>query len=97
MSRMTWKKRPRETGLRSVGCGPYRASVLHDGKREYATVSPIGGNWQRPFAGWMWSCGSNEEIGVAHFNSYPTLWDNEKDAKAHARAYIEKCIKENGK
>jgi hypothetical protein len=84
--KLRWKKEPRETGLRSVGAGPYRSSWLHDGETKFACVSPDGGNWMQPLAGWYWVAGWDSDIPPKNTCAKPCA--TEAEAKAAAEAYV---------
>ena len=84
-TRLRWKKRPAETGLRAVGAGP-RGSVLHDGAREYASVNALGGGWRGPLRGWYWVCG--HEVSGEHVNTCDNPAPDEATAKAQAMEYV---------
>ena len=90
VGRLRWKKRPRETGLRAVGEGP-RGSVLHDGNREYAWVSPLGGGWQRPLIGWYFVCPQDSVGEFANTCNDPA--PNEATAKVQAMAFVKARMK----
>lgn len=83
--KLRWKKLPKETGLARVGAGP-RGSVLHDGKREYASVYALGGDWRGPLRGWYWVC-PTDAVGE-YRNTYKTPLSDESAAKAEALAFI---------
>jgi len=91
---LRWRKEPKETGLWAVGAGPYRSSGLwlDDEKECLANVSPDGGNWQKPFRGWYWSVSTNKEKGITRFNTYPKVYETEKEAKDAAKKYVLECM-----
>jgi hypothetical protein len=91
---LRWRKEPKETGLRAVGAGPYRSSSLWlDDESDYlATVSPDGGDWRKPFRGWYWVACTNQEKGIKLFNSYPRVYETEKEAKDAAKKYVLECM-----
>jgi hypothetical protein len=89
---LRWRKDPRETGLRAVGAGP-RGSGLYENKiKKFAHVSPLGGDWMRPLAGWYWVAGWDSD--VPHRNTYRTPCETEDEAKAEAFAYVQQHLKE---
>lgn len=89
MSRLRWKKRAHETGLRAMVAGP-RGSDLHDGTTKFASVSPLGGNWARPLQGWYWVAGWGS--GVPHMNTCHKPAATEAEAKQQAEAYVKKHL-----
>jgi hypothetical protein len=88
--KLRWKKEPRETGLRAVGANPNRASRLHDGTNEYASVYPSGGAWNTgPLRGWYWVAFG----GVPYNNTCNLpLYATEAEAKAAAMAYVKEHL-----
>jgi hypothetical protein len=82
MSKLRWKLQPRETGLRAVGARP-RGSVLHDGEKRFAVVSPTDG-------GWYWVAGWSS--GIPHKNTWATPVDTVEEAKAQAMAYVKEHL-----
>lgn len=87
--RLRWKKNPAETGLRAVGASP-RGSKLHDGEMEYASVSPLGGNWARKLGGWYWVC--TKDVVGEHVNTCNDPAPDEDTAKAQAMAYVKAVL-----
>ena len=85
MAKLRWKLQPAETGLRAVGAGP-RSSDLHDGEKQYAVVSPVGGGWRAPLTGWYWVAGWDS--GVPHMNTCDRPCKTVEEAKASAMAYV---------
>ena len=83
-TKLRWKKDSRETGLKSIGAGP-RGSKYHDGVKQYASVSAIGGGW-RPFEGWHWVAGWDSDI--PYYNSCRNPLATEEEAKKAAEAYV---------
>ena len=85
VGRLRWKKNPKETGLQRIGCGP-RGSRLHDGKKEYAWVSPLGGDWRGPLRGWYFVCPLDSVGEYANTCNDPA--PDEATAKAQALAFV---------
>lgn len=83
--KIRWKKQARETGLRSIGAPP-QGYVLHDGKTEYATISPNGGGWIRKQQGWYWVVPTHEHI--PYKNTWQSPCESVEDAKAQAKKYV---------
>ena len=79
MSRLRWKLNPRETGLRAV-CAGLRGSTLHDGEKQYATVSHLRNG------GWFWVAGWGS--GVPRMNTWKTPLPTAQEAKDAAMAYV---------
>lgn len=88
--RLRWKKNPQETGLRRIGCGP-RGSRLHDGKKEYARVLPLGGDWRGPVRGWYFVCSLNSVGEYANTCNEPA--PDEATAKAQAMEFVKSRLK----
>ena len=86
--KLRWKKEPSETGLRAVGQAP-RGYRYHDGEKQYATVSPLGGGW-RPMLGWYWVAGWSS--GVPHMNTCNNPVATPEEAKEQAEAYVTKFL-----
>lgn len=84
-AKLRWKMEERETGLRAVGAGP-RGFYFHDGDKVYARVSPLGGDWRRPLAGWYWVAGWDS--GVPHKNTCGSPCPTIEDAKKQAAEYV---------
>lgn len=91
--RLTWKREPRETGLRSVGAAP-RGSKLHDGENTYAVTYPNVGGWARPQKGWYWVAGWDSCVPTV--NTYRSPVETEDEAKKAAREYVSKWISKGG-
>lgn len=89
VGRLRWKKNPRETGLRSVMAWP-RGSALHDGKKTYARVSALGGDWRGPVRGWYFVC-STDMVGE-YANTCNEPAPDEATAKAQAMAFVKARI-----
>ena len=86
--RLRWKQQPKETGLAAVGAGP-RGHEYHDGETVYAIVSPDGGNWRLPLAGWYYYA----SVGDVRVNTYPRVWATAELAKAEAAAWVKALLK----
>lgn len=93
---LRWRKNPRETGLRAVGAGPRGSALYLDGNYDdwIASINADGGTWMGPFKGWYWVAPSNEKLGIQHYNSYPEIFETEKEAKDKAMAYVKNAMKE---
>lgn len=83
--KLTWKKEPKETGLRRITAGP-SGSKLHDGLKTYATVCALGGGMHCPVKGWYWVSGWSS--GIPHKNTCNEPVATEKDAKKAARDFV---------
>ena len=81
--RITFKQRPRETGLRSIGAGPRSSAIKVDGV-EVGSVSALGGDWRGPLRGWCYFVRFNGEIA----NSHGSPCETQDEAKAAAKAWI---------
>lgn len=90
VGRLRWKKRPCATGLQRIGAGP-RGSVLHDGEREYAWVSALGGDWRGPVRGWYFVAPQDSVGEFANTSSNPA--PDEATAKAQAMAFVKARLK----
>ena len=88
--RLRWKKVPKEPGLSRYIAGP-QESKLHDGTKEYAYVSAIGGGWRRtPVVSWYWVA-----FGVGEYkNTCNEPCAEEADAKAQAMAFVKARLAE---
>jgi len=87
--RLRWKLEPKETGLRTIGAGP-RGSVYHDGEKEYAWVSALGGGWHGPVRGWYWGAGWDSD--VPHYSSIGEPCPTAEEAKRQAEEYVAKHL-----
>ena len=88
-TQLRWKLNQKETGLRAVGAGP-RGYMYHDGKKIYASVSPLGGNWREPLRGWYWVAGWDS--GVPHKNTCKAPCETPEEAKKQAAEYVAKHL-----
>ena len=84
-SRMRWKKTPRETGLVSIGSVP-RGSIYHDGEKQFASVSPLGGGWRGHVRGWYFVAGWDSNLPYHNTCNAPAA--SEDEAKRQAEAYV---------
>jgi len=76
-----WRNEPSETGLRAIGQRP-RGLQLRENGSVLITVSPYGGGWRGPVAGWYW---------VAYgfdINTCNELASTKEEAKAQADAWF---------
>jgi hypothetical protein len=90
---LRWRKNPRETGLRAVGAGPQGHTLWLDDEDDYlASVNPSGGNWKKKFEGWFWTVPTNKDKGIPYHNTYPLLYETEKEAKDAAKKYVLECM-----
>lgn len=80
--RLRWKKRPKETGLRSIGAGP-RSSVYTDGTTEYASVHAHSFRHTGK-RGWYWT----SRAGEALINTCNVEGVDEATAKRHAQEHV---------
>ena len=93
--RLTWRKQPNETGLRSIGQGPRGAILKVDGEdvgRVYAYGRGITGD---PHRGWYWTARDN----AGHIPLRNTAGKPVKDleeAKAACKAYVLECLAKTG-
>lgn len=89
--RLRWKKDKAETGLARIGAAP-RGHTLHDGEKEYAHVSPLGGGW-RELRGWFWSCPTSAVGEYANTCNDPA--PDVETAKAQAMAFVKARLPPN--
>ena len=92
VGRLRWKKDPAETGLARVGAS-LRGHTLHDGEKEYAHVSPLGGGWRAPLRGWFWTCPTSAVGEYANTCNDPA--PDEATAKAQAMAFVKARLTPN--
>ncbi len=93
---LRWRKDPKPTGLSAIGAGLRGSSLYLDDEGDYlACISASGGNWQKSFQGWYWYAPSNDKKGIILFNSYPQLFETEKEAKDAAHKYIVEAMKKH--
>jgi len=86
--KITFKLRPRETGLRAVGAGPRASEIRLDG-RQIGSVSAVGGGWRGPIKGWMWVVYGGEPLPDSPFvNTSHRLVATADEAKRAAKAWI---------
>ena len=88
--RLRWKKQQALTGLMRIGAGP-RGSFYHDGEKEYASISALGGDWMRNFNGWYWV--TNSQSGMPHKNTCDNPCKTEAEAKKQAAAFVKAELK----
>jgi hypothetical protein len=81
--RVTFKLRPRETGLRAVGAGPRSSEIRVDGIR-VGGISARGGEFGRPVRGWFFHA---NYLG-AYVNTCDAPVATEAEAKTAAKAWI---------
>lgn len=100
--RITWRKEPSEQGLARIGQGPRGYQLCINGKC-IADISPVRNGFQPEYIGWMWSCASNDELGIVWKNTsaekrkpYPMTDDGMEQAKADCKTYIVTCLKAKG-
>ena len=84
-TRLRWKKKPRETGMKSAFSGP-RGSKLHDGTKEYARVQTLGSRVTSPRWLWFWVAFDK--------NTCNEPCEEEAEAKAQAMAFVKKKLAE---
>lgn len=84
-SRLRWKKEPKESGLRSIGAGP-RGSIYHDGDKQFASVSALGGGYRGDVRGWYFVAGWDSD--VPYYNSCDEPVASEQEAKLQAEKYV---------
>jgi len=87
--KLTWKREPRVTGLRSIGAPPV-GSKLHDGNLTYARTYPHGGGMYGAVIGWYWVAGWDSD--VPHKNTCNAPCATEEEAKDAAKEYVMKHI-----
>ena len=86
-TRLRWKKKPRETGMKSAFL-VLRGSRLHDGTTEYASVNALLRGFC--YVGWYWVA-----FGVGEYkNSCNEPCAEEAEAKAQAMAFVKKKLAE---
>ena len=83
--RITFKLRPRETGLRAVRGGPRSYDINVDGKR-VGSVAPRWRGYKEGHVGWYFVV-SAEEIGP-YVNTCEAPVETADDAKRAAKAWI---------
>ena len=100
--RITWRKEANEQGLARIGQGPRGYELRINGNR-VADISPVRNGFKLEYIGWMWSCASNDELGIAWKNTsaekrkpYPMTDDGMEQAKADCKTYIVTCLKAKG-
>lgn len=100
--RLAWRKEPNEQGLARIGQGPRGYELRINGKR-VADVSAVRNGFKYEYIGWMWSCASNDELGIAWKNTsaeqrkpYPMTDEGMEQAKTDCKAYIVACLKAKG-
>lgn len=79
--RLRWKLNPRPTGLMAIAASP-RGSILHDGEKKYASVSPS----DRSGSSWYWVAGWDST--VPHRNTCDEPVQSVDEAKSQAMAYV---------
>lgn len=90
---ITFKKQPKETGLRAVGQGPQAYDIRVNGKA-VGTVYPVGGGWRAPLSGWYFVVPEDIARNLPFANTCQTPCDTEAEAKAQAKAFILAHLKE---
>jgi hypothetical protein len=95
MARLTWKQAPLQRF-------EFIPSVFHlnfGDLKELASVSGIrAGGHHGDICAWMWSCGSNADLGIEWHNTAASkeLVATPEEAKAQAEAYIRSCLEAKG-
>jgi hypothetical protein len=92
---MRWKRKPRPTGLASIGAGPM-GSTLRDGEVSYASTGFMSKRHGHKVEGWYWAA-RNDEAGVPLINTCNKPVPDEATAKAEAMAYVRECLKRASK
>lgn len=85
MARITFKLRPRETGLRAVGAGPRSYDINVDG-RKVGSVSPWRNGLKFKWTGWYFYV-SDATIGP-YINTCDAPVATVETAKAEAKTWI---------
>ena len=86
MSRLTWRREPKETGLRRVYQGT-RGYELRYNQETIITVSPLYRYWDRyidDIVGWYW-------VGLGR-NTCQTPCSTPEEAKIEAKAYAKEYL-----
>ena len=86
MERLSWKREPRETGLRAVTQGE-RGYDLRYGGIEVARVRPL----KRNGGGYYWYARA-DELGVGFKNTAYEPVATVEEAKAQAFDYVKGCL-----
>lgn len=85
--KLRWKRKPRETGLSSIGATP-RGYEYHDGEKTYASISANGGGWRSEQKGWYWVAFGE----VPYKNTCHSPCETVEQAKAEASDYVRKNL-----
>jgi hypothetical protein len=87
---ITFKKFPKETGLRAVGSGPRHSHIKLNGE-EIGSICPLGGGWRAPLAGWYFVL---HGAGFEYTNTCGSPRETEDQAKADAKTLIRSLLGE---
>lgn len=83
--RVTFKLKPRETGLRAIGAGPRGYDIKLDGK-EVGSIYPIGGAaFNGPHRGWYYVVAAD---GFTYRNTCGEINVPIEDIKVAAKKYV---------
>lgn len=89
--RLTWKRQPNETGLRSVGQLERGWNLRADGVH-VASVRPATRAFERATVGWWWSCPSDETRGIEWKNTASAPAKTPEEARDHCEDYVRKAM-----
>lgn len=90
--RLTWKRQPRETGLRAVGAAPRGAILSVDGQQAGTVNALSAGVGSFRWKGWYWVAGWDCRDRVPQYNSCDTPTDSLEDAKGACEAYVRRAL-----
>lgn len=85
---LRWRKRPRPTGLARIGAGDPGEALFLNGDKEVAQVYPI-----KHSQNWYWVA-REDSCGIPWMNTCQAPVGSREAAKAAARAYVERHLKE---
>ena len=96
MTRLTWKKHPREHGLAGMFyILSYDLNFGPDHPR-IAIVAPTGDRYSGNIDGYYWYCGDELELGLARCNTARKPVISMDQAKADCHAYVSECLRKVG-
>jgi hypothetical protein len=88
--RLTWRKQPREPGLRGIGQGERGYELRHEGEHLGGAYPSFVG-WGREKVGYYCS-GRWDEMGVPHLNTCQEPVPTIEEAKAQLRAHFDQYL-----
>lgn len=90
-TRVTFKLKPAETGLRRVGAGP-RSSHINLNGSPIGSVCALGGGWRGPVRGWYWVIHADAvRPGSPLMNTCHKPAKSADEAKAQAKKWIQEA------